>query len=86
MGKFSAALGVNGKLNDFFHTKSQTTPWYRIDLGKSYNIDEVVIYNRKAAGELNRRLFSTDNLLGETELHSQPQDCQNINTLDNFHV
>ncbi|XP_048754659.2 uncharacterized protein LOC125665814 [Ostrea edulis] len=50
MGKFSAALGVNGKLNDFFHTKSQTTPWYRIDLGKSYNIDEVVIYNRKAAG------------------------------------
>ncbi|XP_061185896.1 uncharacterized protein LOC133194001 [Saccostrea echinata] len=44
---FKAGLCNNGKLNDFCHTRLTTNPWYRIDLGTTYNIDEVIIYNRR---------------------------------------
>nr|XP_022310472.1 uncharacterized protein LOC111115876 isoform X2 [Crassostrea virginica] len=44
---FAASLGVNGKTTDFFHTRYQNMPWFRVDLGRSYNVQRVVLYNRK---------------------------------------
>ena len=44
---FAASRGVNGKTTDFFHTRYQNMPWFRVDLGRSYNVQRVVLYNRK---------------------------------------
>ena len=46
-GGFAASRGVNGKTTDFFHTRYQNMPWFRVDLGRSYNVQRVVLFNRK---------------------------------------
>ena len=46
---FPANKAVNGDLNDFTHTDSSLTgdDWWRVDLGRAYILDRIVVYNRE---------------------------------------
>ncbi|XP_062574338.1 uncharacterized protein LOC134275769, partial [Saccostrea cucullata] len=64
LAHFKPAVCNNGNLNDFCHTKIDATPWYRIDLGKSYSVDEVRIFNRRNC--CGNRFRNAVILVGET--------------------
>ena len=45
---YPAINAVNGKLDDFTHTKSDTeNQWWMVDLESAYNVTTVELYNRK---------------------------------------
>jgi hypothetical protein len=57
-GGGAAGLGVDGNTNGDFskaksttHTEMQDNPWWMVDLGKSFSIEKIVIWNRTQGGE-----------------------------------
>ena len=51
---YPAGNAVNGKLDDFSHTLSNTTnQWWMVDLKKPYDVTTIEIYNRPGFCEYN---------------------------------
>ena len=49
-----AGNAVNGKLEDFSHTRSETTnQWWMVDLWKPYDVTTIELYNRPGFSEYN---------------------------------
>ena len=48
---FTADRAVNGNQGDFTHTNvgNVQNPWWRVDLGDTYTIEQIVIYNRTSS-------------------------------------
>ncbi len=44
---YNASKGVDGSLATYFHTKNDSNSWWQVDLGESYPLSEVIIYNRQ---------------------------------------
>src|ERR1035437_1795824 len=46
--RFAASNGVDGNKYDssLFHTTEEDGPWWEVDLGADYAIDNVILYNR----------------------------------------
>ena len=45
---YPASNAVNGKLDDFTHTLTDTTnQWWMVDLEKPYNVTTIELYNRQ---------------------------------------
>lgn len=42
----AAGNAVDGSLGDFADTLEQAQPWWQVDLGTSYPIDQIAVYNR----------------------------------------
>ncbi len=52
------ASGVDGKLGSPFHTDNEQSPWWQVDLGRSYALQEVRVFNRMdCCGERARSLM-----------------------------
>ena len=51
---YPAGNAVNGKLDDFSHTLSETTnQWWMVDLEKPYDVTAIELYNRPGFSEYN---------------------------------
>ena len=49
---YPAGNAVNGKLDDFSHTLSETTnQWWMVDLEKPYDVTTIELYNRPGYSE-----------------------------------
>jgi hypothetical protein len=47
LGGFAASLGVDGMLGNFTHTLvTDAAPWWEVDLGQAFAIEEIVLRNR----------------------------------------
>ena len=55
--EISARVSVDGNLNSAWsgrsvtHTTKKENPWWEVDLGQSYEIEEVLLWNRTEAGQ-----------------------------------
>ncbi|ESO99839.1 hypothetical protein LOTGIDRAFT_173497 [Lottia gigantea] len=45
--QFRAGNGVDGMLTNLVHTRKSDTEWWCVDLGKVYDFQSVVLYNRR---------------------------------------
>jgi hypothetical protein len=43
---YSAAKGVDGRKDSFFHTGIENNPWWQVDLQGNYAISYIMLYNR----------------------------------------
>jgi hypothetical protein len=44
--KYPASNAVDGSISNFADTQDSTQPWWQVDTGQSYPIDQIAIYNR----------------------------------------
>lgn len=44
--KYPAGNAVDGSLTNFADTQDSTQPWWQVDTGQSYPIDQIALYNR----------------------------------------
>jgi hypothetical protein len=44
--KYPAGNAVDGNLTNFADTQDSTQPWWQVDIGRSYPIDQIAVYNR----------------------------------------
>lgn len=54
-GTYPASYAVDGNLGTFSHTVGDTSdqnPWWRVNLGSSYNLSSLVLYNRQDCCQL----------------------------------
>ncbi|XP_050958286.1 uncharacterized protein LOC127159520 [Labeo rohita] len=57
-------LALDGLLNSWTHTNSETDPWWRVDLLKVYRVNRVTITNRPTNGlRINRAVIRIGNFL-----------------------
>ncbi|VDI14615.1 Hypothetical predicted protein, partial [Mytilus galloprovincialis] len=65
VGYHSASKAVDGDLNTFMHTDLDQSPYWIVDLGKTYQIKRIEIFNRKqGAIYTGRRLHDLDIIVG----------------------
>jgi len=50
LADYAASKAVDSNFSTFNHTESQAQPWWQVDLGVSYPIEHIRIYNRIDAG------------------------------------
>ncbi|XP_022105252.1 uncharacterized protein LOC110987113 [Acanthaster planci] len=80
-----AQLAVDGKTDgEFFrgntctHTAKHFEPWWKLDLGKSFVVTKVVIFNR--AGKFGRRLFGAEVRVGGNAVTGGNRPCGSLVT------
>ena len=61
---YPARFAVNGNFADFSHTLEYKDQWWMVDLGRSYNVNFVRLYNRGALSKC--VIYSTYTINGTT--------------------
>ena len=79
--RFPSDLAVDGDINNFTHTETNTSPsWWRVDLGDVYDINQIVIYNRQNCCP--DRLSGSQVMIGVLD-SDDSNDYEEVFTLDN---